>query len=93
MTTEQLKAHVTAQAARRAEIQSRIHKLNRDRQRHVEREMAAHGLDETRSFDANLRKAIREQVQRKAQPEDPPTPATEDRSPESPSKGAAESGN
>lgn len=93
MTTEQLKAHVTAQATRRAEIQSRIHKLNRDRQRHVEREMAARGLDETRSFDANLRKAIREQVQRKAQSENPSTPATEDRSAESPSKGAAESEN
>jgi len=65
MTAAQRKAHVAKMAARRAEIQKEIRKLGEQRSAHIKKEMARKGLDESSSFDAALRSAVRTQAQKK----------------------------
>jgi len=65
MTVEQRKAYLAKQAARRAEIQKEIQELGKKRLTHIKKEMEAKGLDENSSFDAALRKAVREQAGKK----------------------------
>ncbi len=65
MTVEQRKAFIAKQAARRAEIQKQIAELGKKRQAHIKKEMESKGLDESSSFDAALRSAVREQAQQK----------------------------
>ena len=65
MTVEQRKAHVAKQTARRARLQKEISALGKKRQAHIKKEMASKGLDESSSFDAALRGAVREQAQKK----------------------------
>lgn len=65
MTVEQRKAHVAKQAARRGEIRKEIQALGKKRMAHIKKEMEAKGLDAKSSFDAALRKAVREQAQKK----------------------------
>ena len=65
MTVEQRKAYVAKKAARRSEIQKEIGQLARQRSGHIKKEMARKGLDESSSFDAALRKAVRSQAERK----------------------------
>ena len=58
-------AHVEELAQRRADIQKEIQALGRQREAHVKKEMEAQGLDESQSFDAKLRSAVREQGTKK----------------------------
>ncbi len=57
--------HVEELAQRRAKIQKDIQALGKQRDAHVKKEMEAQGLDESQSFDAKLRSAVREQGAKK----------------------------
>ena len=65
MTVAQRKAHVAKMAGRRAEIQKEIRNLGDQRSAHIKKEMTRKGLDESSSFDAALRSAVRSQAQKK----------------------------
>ncbi|MCE5276670.1 MAG: vWA domain-containing protein [Planctomycetaceae bacterium] len=62
MTPQQREAYVKEQAAAREKLQKEIRELNTKRDEHVKAEMAKRGLDESKSFDGNLRKVVREQA-------------------------------
>ena len=57
--------HVEELAQRRKDIQEEIQLLGKQREAHVKKEMEAKGLDESQSFDAKLRLAVREQGAKK----------------------------
>ena len=57
--------HVEQLAKRRTAIQEEIQSLGKQREAHVKKEMAEQGLDESQSFDAKLRSAVREQGTKK----------------------------
>lgn len=61
MSSEEREAHVKKMAQTRANLQEKIHKVDAMRQAYQKEEMAKKGLDESKSFDANLRQAIRQQ--------------------------------
>ncbi len=65
MTVAQRKEYIAGQAGKRVEIQKQIKELNAKRAEHVKKEIARLGLSEKDSFDANLRRAIREQAVKK----------------------------
>jgi len=65
MTPEQRKQHVAEQAKNRAAIQAKIQKLSAKRDAEVKAKMAEKGLDESKSMDAALRAAVREQARKK----------------------------
>lgn len=62
MTLEQRAAHIETAAAERAEIQRRIADVGVERQAWIDAETARLALDESRSFDHQIRAAIRAQV-------------------------------
>lgn len=62
MTLEQRAAHIETAAAERAEIQQRIADVGVQRQAWIDAESARLALDESRSFDHQIRAAIRAQV-------------------------------
>ena len=65
MTPEEREAHVKQMAQRRAKIQKDIRDLSADRDAYVKKEMKRKGLDEKGAFDAALRRAVREQAEKK----------------------------
>ena len=65
MDVPQRKAYIAKQTARRAKLQTEISALGKKRQTHIKKEMESKGLDESSSFDAALRNAVREQAQKK----------------------------
>jgi hypothetical protein len=58
-------AYVQQIGRNRAAVEARIEELDRQRRDYISREVATHGLDESRSFDAVLRSAIRKQAKAK----------------------------
>ncbi len=62
MTLEQRAAHIETAATERAEIQRRIADVGVQRQAWIDAETARLALDESRSFDHQIRAAIRAQV-------------------------------
>jgi hypothetical protein len=63
MTLEQKKAYIAEMTQKRGEMQTRINDLNTKRQEYVETTMKAMAdTNKNQSFDAALRKAIREQA-------------------------------
>jgi len=95
MTPEQREAHVAELGKRRGELQERINRISEKRQRYLDEEMARRELDDSRSFDAALRRAIRGQAEGRgyrfggAKPEAPATgPGVEYGPPPPPSLGA-----
>ncbi len=65
MTPEERRKHVEAKAKERAEIQAKILELDTRRQAWVAEEMKKQSLSDDQSFDANLRRALREQAAKK----------------------------
>ncbi len=65
MSTAERTQHVAAMKAKREWLQAEIQELDAARAAHIEQEIAKQGLDESQSFDAALRAAVREQAQRK----------------------------
>lgn len=63
MTPEQREARVAELGRRRGELQERINRISAERQRYLDAEMARRQLDDSRSFDAALRRAIRGQAE------------------------------
>ena len=64
MSVEQRTDYVKQQSAKRVEIQKQVKELDDKRQAHVKAEMAKRGLDESKSFDAALRNAVRTQAEK-----------------------------
>lgn len=62
MTPAQREQHVQQLAQKRADIQKQIQALQAKREAFRRKEIERQGLDESASFDANLRKAIRAQA-------------------------------
>ena len=62
MTPMEREVYVEEMTRKRAEIRARIAELTAQRQQHVGEQMKAKGLDDSRAFDAVVRRAIREQV-------------------------------
>lgn len=65
MTVKQRKEFIATLAKRRTELHKEIQKLQRKRTQFQKKEMKRRGLDDSKSFDANLRKAIRLQGSKK----------------------------
>lgn len=65
MTLDERRAHVAVMAAKRAEIQAKIRDLSEKRSEFVSEQMKTAALDESRAFDAVLRRAIRAQAESK----------------------------
>lgn len=65
MTLEERRAHIAAAAQKRAEIQRQIAEVGAQREVWLQAEMQRLSLDETSSFDHQLRTAIRAQVSQK----------------------------
>jgi Mg-chelatase subunit ChlD len=65
MTVGQRKEHIAVQGKKRIELQKEIKDLQARRVKYQKKEMAKKGLSESKSFDGNLRQAIREQGQKK----------------------------
>jgi hypothetical protein len=65
MTPAERKAHVEAMGAKRAEIQKEINELTAKRQAHLAAERAKAGLKGDAAFDTAVRKAMREQAEKK----------------------------
>ncbi|MCA8979156.1 MAG: hypothetical protein KDC14_03945, partial [Planctomycetes bacterium] len=65
MTLEERQAHIDATARKRAEIQQQIAEVGAQRQVWLQAEMQRLALDESNSFDHQLRTAIRTQVSQK----------------------------
>jgi hypothetical protein len=65
MTLQEKQAHVKSMEARRGSIQKQINEVNQQRQAFIQTEMSRAGLDESKSFDAAIRKAVREQARTK----------------------------
>ena len=65
MTPPQRVAYVATQAKERVRIQAKIQKLNKKRQEYIKAEMKKSKTDDSKSFDANLRKQIRTQAEKK----------------------------
>jgi von Willebrand factor type A domain-containing protein len=62
MTLEERQAHIDANAAKRAEIQAEIAEVGQQREAWLTQQMKRLALDESNSFDHQLRNAIRSQV-------------------------------
>ncbi|MBI5724251.1 MAG: VWA domain-containing protein [Planctomycetes bacterium] len=79
MTVEERKAYVAEQGKKREEIQKQIKDLSTQREAYVKAEMEKKGLDESKGFDAALRKMIRQQAKAKGFEFEQPTtrPAVE----------------
>jgi hypothetical protein len=75
MTLEQKKAYVAEMTAKRADMQKQIADVNAKRQAYVEAEMKKMATANDQSFDAAIRKAIREQAQSKGFTFNEPKPA------------------
>lgn len=75
MNAEERKAYVEQQGQKRQEIQKQIKDLSAQREAYVKAEMEKKGLDESKGFDAALRKMIRQQAQAKGFEFDQPTTA------------------
>ncbi len=65
MTPKEREAYVATQAANRVTLQTKIQTLNKKRQEHIQAEMKKNKTDDSKSFDANLRKQIRSQAEKK----------------------------
>jgi hypothetical protein len=65
MSVEERKAHVEAMAAKRAGIQQSIGALTAKRQAHIAAERAKAGPKGDAAFDAAVKKAMREQAEKK----------------------------
>lgn len=65
MTLEEREAYIAEQGKKRQEIQAQIQTINVQRQAYIDAEMKKHSLDESNSFDAAIRSAIREQAGQK----------------------------
>jgi hypothetical protein len=63
MSLEERRGHVAAMAAKRAGIQARILELTQQRSGFVADEMKERALDDSKAFDAALRRAIRAQAE------------------------------
>ncbi|UCD76089.1 MAG: VWA domain-containing protein [Phycisphaerales bacterium] len=62
MTLEERKKHVEEMSAKRQTIQQQIAEVSKNRQEFIDEEMKKQNLDDSSSFDAALRKAIRGQA-------------------------------
>jgi hypothetical protein len=65
MSVEERKAHIEAMGARRAALQKEIAELTTKRRGHIEAERKKTGQKEHQAFDAAVRKAMREQAEKK----------------------------
>jgi hypothetical protein len=65
MTPEERKAHLDAKAKERAELQKRILELGAQRQKFIDAEVKEKNLDQNKAFDQAVRKAVREQAEKK----------------------------
>jgi hypothetical protein len=65
MTVEERRAYVNTQETARAEIQAKLTDLQAKRQAHIEEQLKSAAVDASKSFDTQLRKAIRAQAESK----------------------------
>lgn len=93
MTAQERRQYIDEMFARRQAVQAEIAEINRQRQAFIEDEMTKQGLDESKSFDAAVRNAIRAQAESKGFlfPTDEPAEGAdpEESSDAAPAEGAA----
>ncbi len=65
MTLEQKKAHVAKKAQEREQLQKQINELGKKRSEYIAAEVKAKGLTQDKAFDEAVRKAVREQAEKK----------------------------
>jgi hypothetical protein len=65
MTLEQKKAHIAQKAKEREELQKKINELGKKRQEFIAAEIKAKGLTQDKAFDEAVRKAVREQAEKR----------------------------
>lgn len=65
MTPEQRKSHLEAKTKERAELQQKVAKLSAERQKFIDAEIKEKGLDQNKAFDQAVKKAVREQAEKK----------------------------
>lgn len=65
MKPEERKAHIEKMAGERETIQKEINQLALDRQKHIDAEMKNRNLSQDKAFDEAVRRAIREQGEKK----------------------------
>ncbi len=63
LAPEERVVYIEDMQIRRQELRRRIRELSQERRRHVAEQISAKGLDDSRSFDAVLRREIREQLE------------------------------
>jgi hypothetical protein len=63
MTPAELEVYVEDMLLKRQEIRQRISELSAERRQHVTRQIEKKGLDDSRTFDGVIRRAIREQIE------------------------------
>ncbi|HEX7899324.1 MAG TPA: VWA domain-containing protein [Planctomycetota bacterium] len=65
MKPEERKAHLEAKTKEREELQKKIAQLSVERQKFIDTEMKEKGLDSNKAFDEAVKKAVREQSEKK----------------------------
>jgi hypothetical protein len=63
MTPAELEVYVEDMLLKRQEIRQRISELSAERRQHVTQQIEKKGLDDSRTFDGVIRRAIREQIE------------------------------
>jgi Mg-chelatase subunit ChlD len=62
---EERKAYLETKTKEREELRKRIQELSVERQKHIDAEMKAKNLDSNKAFDEAVKKAVREQAEKK----------------------------